>query len=95
MQSIDQKVYFYLLGRDWTPTLTIAKAVVGPKATKKSINPTLYAMEKQKRIERRSEDNGGKPEWRCAPKEKIEVTGVECCFKNPLNERQQERREKK
>lgn len=57
----------------WVSTLQISKAVVGPKGTTTIVNPALYALEKQKKIEKASEANGADPRWRfVSVPEKIE-----------------------
>jgi len=38
---------------DWVRTLPIAKAVVGPDAIKKDVNPTLYSLEEQGLVKRK------------------------------------------
>lgn len=45
------------------PTLTIAKQVMGLNAKAKDINPYLYAMEKEGRIQKMAEADGTKPRW--------------------------------
>lgn len=45
------------------PTLEIAREVVGKGASRKSVNSVLYGMQKQKLIDKVSEDNGAKPKW--------------------------------
>lgn len=46
------------------PTLTLAKAVIGPKATCAGINPVLYAMEREGVLTRESDEGGVRPRWR-------------------------------
>lgn len=45
------------------PTLQIARHVFGDKATKKSVNRYMYAMEKDGLVEKTCEENGSKPKW--------------------------------
>ena len=49
----------------WSSTLDIAKEVLGRKARCKDINPLLYPLERQGRIELNEED-GEPPQWRLA-----------------------------
>lgn len=59
---LKEKIQKHLLeSGDCVQTLKIAKAVVGPKATKKDVNPALYAMEDQGLVERK---DFGNYDWR-------------------------------
>ena len=62
----------YLEGRgDWTPTLKIAKALVGQKATKADVNPILYSLRDDGVLENCSTN------WRyCRKTEKVVTTSV-------------------
>ena len=44
-------------------TLQIAKVVIGPEATKKDVNPVLYAMERNGVLTKVCKENGGDPRW--------------------------------
>lgn len=62
--SLDQKIIKYLQTVDEpTRTIDIAKNIIGPKATKKDVNPTLYAMERQGLVVKTAKENGGDPRW--------------------------------
>ena len=58
---LKEKIRNHLLeSGDWVQTLKIAKAVVGPDATKKDVNRALYTFEKQGLVERK---DLGKFDW--------------------------------
>lgn len=59
-----EQVLSYLAGRDWTSTLDISKHIHGPSATKKMVNPLLYAMMKEGLLIKQCNDNGGDPKWK-------------------------------
>ncbi len=44
-------------------TLTLAKQIGGPKATKRLVNPTLYALQRKGKVDKISEACGGNPRW--------------------------------
>ena len=44
-------------------TLILAKQIGGPQATKRLVNPTLYALQKEGRMAKISEVGGGNPHW--------------------------------
>jgi hypothetical protein len=46
------------------PTLVIARQFNGPKATRKTINPILYRLQREGKLEKVCEDNGAKPRWK-------------------------------
>ena len=48
----------------FTPSQKIAELVIGEKTPKKVINPILYDLEKQKKIEKKTNERGGEPRWR-------------------------------
>lgn len=52
-----------LLNNGELPTLAIAKIVIGPDATCKMINPSLYQLEKQGILYKKSGENGKNPIW--------------------------------
>ena len=57
----------YLEARDWTNTLAISKAVVGNKGTQKDVNPLLYTLEEEGKLERRSSPSkSSHKEWKLA-----------------------------
>ena len=59
---LKEKIQKHLLeSGDWVQTLKIAKAIVGPDATKKDVNRALYALEKQGLVERK---DFGTYDWR-------------------------------
>jgi hypothetical protein len=45
------------------PTLTLARAVYGPTATRKLVNPALYSLERKGVLRKVAEDNGTNPRW--------------------------------
>jgi hypothetical protein len=45
-------------------TLTISKKVIGPNGTQKDVNPTLYQLEREKRIVRIKIQNKARPHWK-------------------------------
>jgi len=65
MDSIHGQILDYLEGKnDPVRTIDIAKQVYGPKATKKSINPSLYRLQKEGKIVKIAEENGANPRWK-------------------------------
>ena len=52
-----------MLSKKLIPTLQISKALYGPKATAKNVNPLLYGLEKKGLIKKIAEANGAKPRW--------------------------------
>ena len=55
----------YLEPRDWTDTLAISKAVVGNSGTQSDVNPLLYGLEKEGKLERRlSPSKPSREEWK-------------------------------
>ena len=65
-QSPRDKVLSFLEGSSEdspVPTLEIAKHVNGVGASKKTINPLLYKMEKDGVIKKKCEEDGSKPSW--------------------------------
>lgn len=63
MSDVQSRILDYLKDKHEVPTLMIAKYVIGPKATKKSINTHLYAMERSGLVKKTCEENGGNPRW--------------------------------
>jgi hypothetical protein len=45
------------------PTLTLARAIYGPQATRKLVNPALYSLERKGVIRKVAEENGTNPRW--------------------------------
>jgi hypothetical protein len=45
------------------PTLALARAVYGPQATRKMVNPALYSLERKGVLRKVAEDNGTNPRW--------------------------------
>ena len=63
-ETLKSKIISFLADKQTpTKTLVIAKAVVAPTATRKDVNPILYAMEKEKLVIKTCEDNGTNPQW--------------------------------
>jgi DNA-binding HxlR family transcriptional regulator len=62
--DLKKEILNWLDGRDWTPTLKIARGIFGSTATKKMVNPTLYSLEKEGLAEVRKSENDSRPEWR-------------------------------
>lgn len=44
-------------------TLTLARAIYGPTATRKMVNPALYALERKGLLHKMAEENGTNPKW--------------------------------
>jgi len=49
---------------EYVKTIEIARQFYGAGATRKSINPQLYELLKQKRVSKTAKDNGGDPRWK-------------------------------
>jgi hypothetical protein len=65
-ETLEEKIISYLTQTkgEWPiPTTQIAKYVVGPGSSRKSINPTIYKIEKEGLVVKVSEANGTKPKW--------------------------------
>lgn len=64
MSLLENNILEYLGSRsDPTSPLDIAKAVIGPDARKKDVNPTLYKLLKENRVTKSSTETGAKPRW--------------------------------
>jgi len=61
--SIVTEILSILSTRSEVPTLEIAKAVYGSKASARMINPILYSLERERKVVKISEANGTKPRW--------------------------------
>lgn len=62
--AVEEKLLLFLAEADEPiPTLKIARALFGPSATRKTINPILYKMEKRHLIVKTCEKDGTKPHW--------------------------------
>jgi Fe2+ or Zn2+ uptake regulation protein len=62
--SLDERLLSYLQTKTTpTPTLELAHAVVGPKSSKKTVNPTLYKLEKAGKVTRLAQPDGTEPHW--------------------------------
>lgn len=65
MDSTSKQILEYLEGKkEPVRTIEIAKQVCGPKATKKSINPSLYRLQREGKVEKVAEKNGANPRWK-------------------------------
>lgn len=51
-----------------TKTLIISKELYGKDASRKTINKLIYAMEKNKLVEKFCEENGADPRWKITQK---------------------------
>lgn len=58
----------YPEGQDigYVSTLQIAKQVIGPNGTTSMVNSALYKLEKDGKIIKKSNANGGEPRWTLA-----------------------------
>ena len=64
MESLLNLIVAYLSDKtEPVPTLQIAKYVLGSKATKKMVNPSLYTLQKLGKVRKIAEENGGNPRW--------------------------------
>ena len=61
---MESQIYELLETGAFMRTIEIAKAVNGPEARCKSVNPTLYAMQNSGMITKTAEENGANPRWR-------------------------------
>ncbi len=65
----DQKIIEFLTDKGATSeeaaikTRVISQAVFGKGASRKMINPTIYAMQKKGQVKKIANENGGNPRW--------------------------------
>lgn len=64
MSDQDKVIEFLKSEGSLVPTLKIAKAIHGPKATCKLINPLLYTMMSKGIVAKEAGDNGKNPHWK-------------------------------
>lgn len=60
---MEDEVISFLKEKEDVPTLTISKHIYGEKGTKKMINPLLYKLQKDGKIIKSCQENGGNPQW--------------------------------
>ena len=72
---MESKIIELLTGQqDPVPTIAIAKYCCGNVGTKKSVNPTLYRMEREGVLVKTAKENGADPRWSLV--DNITVSGV-------------------
>ena len=66
MDQTDKKILEILKGTTADspkPTLQISKIINGTSGTTKQVNPDLYKLQKKGFIDKKSNDDGSRPQW--------------------------------
>jgi len=63
MTDLEKKIIDLLSDNKYRDALEIARIVVGPKAFRKAVNPTLYRMERTGKLKKYPPIKGMKPQW--------------------------------
>lgn len=62
--DIEKRILDFLSSHsDAVRTIEIAKHIAGESGRRKTVNPTLYGMEKKGLIRKIAEENGANPKW--------------------------------
>ncbi len=74
---LQERILVYLQDGSAVATLAIAKACCGKKATKRNVNPALYALARVNLVEKQCDANGTRPRWTLIKEEPTTAEDVE------------------